>query len=97
MKRPKRPALDRRALDVIAVPSFRLAPSGKTYGRGSVCRGSTRLSTNLEEAVDDLSTVCQRDVDDVWTKPGALAPHQPPIANISTLGRVEVAALRSSE
>ena len=96
-KRPKRPAAERRVLDAISGPSILSAPSGKTYGTGGGSGGSTRLSTKSGEPETAPSTSCRR----LWTACGEAPPGgpppQPPIANISILGRVEVAAERSSE
>ncbi len=96
-----------KTLDAISVSSFLSAPSGKTYGTGGVVDGSTRLSTKCGWTRRIVSTKFIDGVDKVWmTRLGLWAGRleggrQPPIANISTLGRDElvdeVAAERSSE
>ena len=80
-----------RVLDAISGPLILSAPSGWDYRNGRRRDGSTWLSTNSrppDGAVHDLSTA----VDGLWTM-----SRQPPIANISTFGKVDVAAERSSE
>jgi hypothetical protein len=83
-------------LDAISGPSILSAPSGKTYGTGAGSSGSTRLSTKSRAGSAPPSTSYQQ----LWTACGEASPArpgQPPIANISIFGRVEVAAERNSE
>lgn len=94
-----------KTLDAISVSSFLSAPSGKTYVTGRAVDGSTRLSTKFGATRQVVSTKFIHAVDKLWTTPnvrppGPMTRPQPPIANISTLGKDdadEVAAERNSE
>jgi hypothetical protein len=87
-----------KTLDAISVSSFLSAPSGKTYGTGRQVDGSTRLSTNNRRGRRIVSTKFGNPVDKLWMdavgdrRGGPRSAGQPPIANISTLGRDEVVA-----
>ena len=99
-KRPKRPAAEQATLDVIAGPSILSAPSGKTYVRVRRRGRSTRLSTNSCGPPSPPSTTCSPVWISLW-RTRSRAPRrsvgQPPIANISIRGRLDVASERSSE
>ena len=73
-KRPKRPAAERRSLDVISGPSILSAPSGKTYVTGRCPGRSTRLSTNSRgsgfSTIHELSAA----VDRLWRTGRATRP-----------------------
>ena len=102
MKRPKRPAAERRSLDVISDPSVLSAPSGKTYGTRRPVDGSTRLSTKSAPGPPGPSTSCPRAVDSLWRRSSASRrPERAPVSRPSRTSRSwadrRVAAERSSE
>jgi hypothetical protein len=84
--------VERRVLDAISGPSFLSAPSGKTYDRDHGGRSSTRLSTKQ----DRMAVTSSTDSVHLWITMWMTGPY-PPIAYISILGNVEVAAERDSE
>src|SRR6476619_8033679 len=93
-KRPKRPAAERTSLDVIAGPSILSAPSGKTYvtGRpGGGQRGYPRTPREWPVRHPRVVRRCGQDVENRLQATG-----QPPIANISIRGRLDVAPERIS-
>ena len=85
---------------MIAGPSILSAPSGKTYVRG---RRPGTVNAVIHEllrrplaAIHDLSAAVEKPVENT-RDPTWRAAGQPPIANISIRGRLDVASERSSE